>query len=209
VTRYAKLLAGLVLMGAAITAQKQAGLGLGPWDVLHDGIARHTGVDLGLVGIAVGIPILVLWWPLGQRPGPGTVLNVALVGWVIHELLRHTSPAHALWLRAALLAGGLVVLAVGQGLYLAPELGAGPRDGVMVGLHRRLGWSIRRARTLLEVAALVVGIGLGGSAGIGTVLFAFLIGPMVQLTLRWFGFPTARIEVLGAGPADAVGLATE
>src|SRR4051794_21778912 len=173
-------------MAAGITALKQSDLGLGPWDVLHDGIATRTGSDLGIVGLVVGIPILLLWLPLRERPGLGTVLNVIVIGLAIHVLLDHTSVADATRLRVALLVAGMVLIALGQGLYLAPELGAGPRDGLMTGLHRRLGWSIRKARTILEVAVLIVGIVLGGSFGIGTVLFAVLIGPMVQVTLRWF-----------------------
>ena len=207
--RYPQLVLGLLVMSAGITALKQADLGLGPWDVLHDGIASRTGLDLGIVGLLLGIPILLLWLPLRERPGFGTVLNVLVIGLAIHLLLEHTSIAHAGWLRVGLLAGGMVLVALGQGLYLAPDLGAGPRDGLMTGLHRRYGWSIRGARTLLEVTALAVGILLGGAAGVGTVLFALLIGPMVQVTLRWFGFERVAIEELGETPADAVGLSGE
>src|SRR3954466_15289083 len=195
-------------MAAGITALKQSDLGLGPWDVLHDGIATRTGSDLGIVGLVVGIPILLLWLPLRERPGLGTVLNVIVIGLAIHVLLDHTSTADATSLRVALLAAGMVLVALGQGLYLAAGVGAGPRDGLMTGLHRCLGWSIRLARTVIEVAALLVGIALGGSAGVGTVLFALLIGPMVQVTWRWFGFERV-VEEVGRTPADAVGLSGE
>src|SRR4051794_32955759 len=195
-------------MATGITAIKQSDLGLGPWDVLHDGIASRTGSDLGIVGLLVGIPILLLWLPLRERPGVGTVLNVIVIGAAIHVMLEHTSAADAMSLRVVLLASGMALVALGQGLYLAADVGAGPRDGLMTGLHRRLGWSIRLARTVIEVAALLFGIALGGSAGVGTVLFALLIGPMVQVTLRWFGFE-GGVEGVGRGPADAVGLSGE
>ena len=206
IVRLAMVLAGFAVMGTGIVALKQSTLGLGPWDVLHDGIGRRLGVDLGLVGIALGVPILLLWWPLRLRPNVGTVLNVVCIGLVIHLELPHTSPAEAPWLRAALLAGGLVAFALGQGLYLAPDLGAGPRDGLMTGLHLRFGVSIRAARTLVEVAALALGMVLGGSAGIGTIVFALAIGPLVQIALGWFGWTSsvAREEL-----ADPIGLAGE
>jgi uncharacterized membrane protein YczE len=207
--RVVQLLAGLAVMGIAITAMKRSRLGLSPWDVFHDGVARHTGLDLGLVGIAVGVPILFLWFPLHERPGVGTVTNVFVVGWVVHGLLPRTSPATAPAARAGLLAMGIGLFALGQGLYLSAGLGPGPRDGLMTGLHTRLGWSIRSARTIIETAALIGGVALGGTAGIGTVAFAFAIGPMVQVMLRWFGFGGAGMPELGGEPVDAIGLAGE
>jgi uncharacterized membrane protein YczE len=193
----------------AITALKRSLLGLGPWDVLHDGIGRHTGVDLGIVGIVVGIPILLLWLPLHERPGIGTVANVFVIGWVVHVLLPHTSPVGAPATKVALMVAGLAAFAVGQGLYLAADLGPGPRDGLMTGLNRRLGWSIRLSRTVVETGALVAGFALGGAVGVGTVVFALAIGPMVQVTLRWFGFRAVTLPELGAEPADAIGLTGE
>src|SRR5215212_9389331 len=111
-------------MAAGITAIKQSDLGLGPWDVFHDGIASRTGSDLGIVGLLVGIPILLLWLPLRERPGLGTVLNVIVIGAAIHVLLDHTSAADSAWLRVALLVGGMVLVALGQGLYLSAGVGA-------------------------------------------------------------------------------------
>jgi uncharacterized membrane protein YczE len=208
--RIGQLLVGLIVMSAGITALKQADLGLGPWDVLHDGIARHLGGDLGTVGFAVGIPILALWFPLRLRPGIGTIFNLTVMGWAIHVLLGATDEAHVAWLRVSLLVGGTLLVALGQGLYLTPELGAGPRDGLMTGLHRMFGWSIRLVRTLLEVAVLLVGMVLGGSVGVGTVVFALLIGPLVQVSLRAFGFATpAQLAAVGATPGDAIGLSGE
>jgi uncharacterized membrane protein YczE len=207
--RLAQLMTGLILMGVAVTALKQSRLGLGPWDVFHDGIARHTGIDLGVVGIVVGIPILLLWWPLHQRPGAGTVANLFVVGSVVHRLLPHTSPAGAEAARIGFMVAGIGLFALGQGLYLSVELGPGPRDGLMTGLNHRFGWSIRGSRTLIEAAALAGGIALGGSFGVATVLFAVTIGPTVQVTLRWFGFSTRDVPGLGDQPADAVGLTGE
>jgi uncharacterized membrane protein YczE len=206
---FAQLLVGLAVMAPGIVALKRSGLGLGPWDVLHDGLAGHTGIDLGTVGILVGIPIVALWWPLRERPGVGTIANLVLVGAFIHLLLPHTTEAHAPALRIGLMAGGIATFAVGQGMYIAAGLGAGPRDGLMTGLHRRYGWSIRLARTAVELAALAAGLALGGSFGVGTLAFAIGIGPMVQVTLRWFGFPVGRVPELGDQPAEAVGLSGE
>ncbi|MCU1462462.1 MAG: hypothetical protein JWO37_2537 [Acidimicrobiales bacterium] len=200
---------GLAVMAPGIVALKRSGLGLGPWDVLHDGLAGHTNIDLGTVGILVGIPIVALWWPLQERPGIGTIANLILVGTFIHLLLPHTRDAHAPALRVLLMAGGIAAFAVGQGMYIAAGLGAGPRDGLMTGLHRRWGWSIRLARTSIELVALIGGLALGGSFGVGTFAFALGIGPMVQVTLRWFGFPVQQVPELGDQPAAAVGLAGE
>ena len=207
--RLVQLMIGLVVMGVAVTAMKRSLLGLGPWDVFHDGISHHTGIDLGLVGILVGIPILLLWLPLHQRPGIGTIANVFVIGWVVHVLLPHTSPAAGAWAKVGLMVAGIALFALGQGLYLSAGLGPGPRDGLMTGLNRQFGWSIRRSRTLIEAAALVAGFALGGAVGVGTVIFAFAIGPMVQVTLRWFGFQTATVPELGADPAEAIGLSGE
>lgn len=180
------LLAGLVLFGVGIAVMAASGLGLGPWEVFHQGIAGRTELALGTVSILVGIPVLALWWPLGERPGIGTLLNVALIGTstnVTLPLLPHpVEPVPQL----AMSAGGVLLIGLGSGLYLAADLGAGPRDGVMTGLHHRFDWSIRRARTSIELSVLVVGFLLGGTVGLGTILFAFGIGPAVQAFLRVF-----------------------
>lgn len=180
------LLVGLVVFGLGIALMAQAGLGLGPWEAFHQGIARLTGQELGTVSIVVGIPILALWWPLGQRPGIGTVLNVALIGSstnVAIALIPHPIEPVA---QLAMMLAGVVVIGIGSGLYLGADLGPGPRDGVMTGLHRRFGWSIRRSRTTIELSVLAVGFVLGGSVGFGTIAFAFGIGPIVQWALGRF-----------------------
>lgn len=180
------LLAGLVVFGLGIALMAQAGLGLGPWEALNEGLGRIFGVPLGTVSIALGIPILALWWPLGERPGIGTLLNVVLIGTATNAglLLFPRPPEPAIQL--AMMLGGVLVIGVGSGLYLAADLGPGPRDGLMTGVHRRFGWSIRQARTAIEVAVLVVAWALGGTIGLGTVVFALGIGPVVQIFLGVF-----------------------
>jgi uncharacterized membrane protein YczE len=187
--RWAQLLTGLAVMGTGIAAFVQAGLGLGPWDVLHQGIARRTGLPLGTVVIVVGAAVMLLWWPLRQRLGPGSLANVVGIGVTIDLVLPHLPEPDEVAFRTVLMLLALVLVGLGSSMYLGADLGAGPRDGVMTGLHRRFGISIRLARTAVEVTALAIGVALGGTAGIGTVVFALGIGPLVQRTLPWFGFP--------------------
>jgi uncharacterized membrane protein YczE len=180
------LLAGLVVFGVGIAIMAASGVGLGPWEVFHQGIANRTGLTLGTMSILVGIPVLALWWPLGERPGLGTILNVALIGTATNVALpllpRPVEPV----VQLAMAAAGVLLIGVATGLYLAADLGAGPRDGLMTGLHRHYGWSIRRARTAIELTVLAAGFLLGGTVGIGTLLFTFGIGPVVQAALAIF-----------------------
>lgn len=180
------LLAGLVLFGVGIALMARSGLGLGPWEVFHQGIGRLTGIPLGTVSILVGIPILAAWWPLGERPGVGTLLNIALIGTSTNLTLGVLPAAEVILPQLAMMLAGVVTIAIGSGLYLASDLGPGPRDGLMTGLHHRFGWSIRRARTLIEVCVLAAGYLAGGTIGLGTVVFALGIGPLVQVALRVF-----------------------
>lgn len=180
------LLAGLVLLGIGIALMARAGLGLGPWEVFNQGIGRLTGQQLGTISIVLGIPILAAWWPLGERPGAGTLLNIVLVGAAVNVAMEILPAAQELPHQVAMMLAGVVTMAVGSGLYLAADLGPGPRDGLMTGLHLRFGWSIRRARTPLELAALVLGFLAGGTIGLGTLAFAVTIGPLVQVSLRVF-----------------------
>jgi uncharacterized membrane protein YczE len=180
------LLSGLAVFGIGIALMAQAGLGLGPWEAFHQGISRITGIPLGTVSILVGIPILALWWPLGERPGIGTVLNVALIGVATNIGIAVIPPMDEPLPQLAMMLAGLAVIGVGSGLYLAADLGPGPRDGLMTAFHHRFGWSIRRSRTLIEVTVLVLGWLLGGTIGLGTVLFALGIGPIVQVALGIF-----------------------
>jgi uncharacterized membrane protein YczE len=186
IPRLPGLLAGLVVFGAGIALMARAGLGLGPWEVLHQGIGRLTGLELGTVSILAGIPILAAWWPLGERPGVGTLLNIAIIGTATNVVMAVVPVATALAAQLAMTLGGVVTIAIGSGLYLASDLGPGPRDGLMTGLHLRFGWSIRRARTAIELLALTAGFLLGGTIGLGTIVFALGIGPLVQAALRVF-----------------------
>lgn len=163
-----------------------SGLGLGPWEAFHQGIANRTGLALGTVSILVGIPVLALWWPLGERPGIGTILNVAFIGTSVNLVLPLLPRPGEPVVQLAMSVAGVLTIGLGSGLYLAADLGPGPRDGLMTGLHHRFGWSIRRARTSIELVVLVVGFLLGGTIGLGTILFAFGIGPAVQVLLPVF-----------------------
>jgi uncharacterized membrane protein YczE len=180
------LLAGLVLFGIGIALMAEAGLGLGPWEVFHQGIGRLTGLELGTVSIVVGVPILAAWWPLGERPGAGTVINIAVIGVATNAALALLPAALGMAQQLAMMLAGVGTIAVGSGLYLASDLGPGPRDGLMTGLHLRFGWSIRRARTAIELSVLAAGFLAGGTIGLGTVVFALGIGPLVQVALRLF-----------------------
>jgi uncharacterized membrane protein YczE len=198
--RLPRLLFGLVLCGWGIAAMVAADLGLGPWDVLHQGIARLTGVPIGTVSVAVGALVLLAWVPLRERPGIGTVCNVVVIGVVIDATLLVLDTPDPLAARVALLAAGPVLFGVGSGFYLGVGLGPGPRDGLMTGLARR-GWSVRIARTGIEVGALGLGWLLGGTAGAGTILFAVTIGPIVQWSLHHLAVTPAGRD---GDPPDAV-----
>ena len=180
------LIVGLVLFGVGIAMMVQANLGLGPWEAFHQGISRLTGIPIGTVSILLGLPILAMWWPLGERPGVGTVLNILLIGTSTNIGIALIPAVTGVPAQLALMLAGVVVIAAGSGLYLAADLGPGPRDGLMTGLHIRFGWSIRWARTAVELSVLLAGFLLGGTIGIGTVVFALGIGPMVQVALRVF-----------------------
>ena len=180
--RVAQLLIGLIMAAVGISATVRARLGVGPWDVLHQGISKHTGIAFGRVGIYVGLALLLLWVPLRQRVGLGTILNVVMIGALIDLLLGHWTTTDNLGARWALLLGGIVVSGMGFGTYLGARLGAGPRDGIMTAIAQR-GLSIRMARTTLELSALGLGWILGGNVGVGTVLFAVGVGPVIQATL--------------------------
>lgn len=180
------LLVGLVTFGIGIALMARSGLGLGPWEAFHQGLGNQLGVPLGTIGVALGIPILALWLPLGERPGIGTLLNVLFIGTSTNVGLVILPAASGVPLQLLELVAGIVVIAIGSGLYLAADLGPGPRDGLMTGLHHKFGWSIRRARTAIELTVLVAGYLLGGTIGLGTVLFALGIGPLVQVSLSVF-----------------------
>jgi uncharacterized membrane protein YczE len=184
--RVSGLLAGLILFGAAIAAMAQAGLGLGPWEAFHQGISRQSGLALGTVSILVGIPVLALWWPIGVRPGIGTLLNIGLIGLSTNATLPLLPAPSGLAARLAMMLAGVLGIGMASGIYLAADLGPGPRDGLMTGLHHRFGWPIFAVRTTIEVSVLVAGWLLGGTVGLGTLVFALGIGPVVQWALGIF-----------------------
>jgi uncharacterized membrane protein YczE len=186
--RLRRLLTGLVTMGAGIGLMAGADLGLGPWDVLHQGLAERTGLTLGLLNILVGAAVLALWIPLRLRPGIGTVLNVVIIGLVVDATLALLPELEALPVQVAAMVGGVLLMGVGSGLYIGAGLGPGPRDGLMTGLAAR-GHTVRSVRTALEVTVLALGWLLGGTVGIGTVVQALAIGPLVQACLDWLGLP--------------------
>jgi len=197
-SRYGRLLVGLVLYGFADALMVQAAIGIGPWDVLAQGVSLRTGLLFGLVTNLIGLLVLLLWIPLRQRPGVGTVLNVLLVGTAQQATIWLIPTPSGLSARIILFAAGLVLLAVATGIYVGAALGAGPRDGLMTGLHSRLGWPIWVGRTVVEVSVLAGGWLLGGNVGAGTVAFAVLAGPLCQLTIPWFSARPPRVEARGA-----------
>ncbi|MDN3022479.1 hypothetical protein [Streptomyces sp. S.PB5] len=189
--RLIQLYFGLALYGASSALLVEAGLGLEPWNVLHQGLAELTGLTIGVVSIVVGAAVLLLWIPLRQRPGLGTVSNVFVVGIAMDATLAAVPEAHTLAVRIPLMLVGILLNGVATGLYIAARFGPGPRDGLMTGLHQRTGRSIRLMRTAVEIAVVVTGFVLGGTIGIGTLLYAVSIGPLAQLFLRVFDVPAA------------------
>ncbi|WP_246021144.1 YczE/YyaS/YitT family protein [Arthrobacter echini] len=184
-----QLLIGLFLYGFSLAMMIRATLGVAPWDVLGQGGALQTGIPFGFMTNIIGVIVLLLWIPLRQRPGIGTVLNVLLVGPSAEAGLALMGEPDQLWARILLFSAGLVLLAIASGLYIGARLGPGPRDGLMTGLHDRLGWPIWAVRTLIEGTVLLLGWLLGGTVGLGTVAFALLIGPMINLALPVFRIP--------------------
>lgn len=186
--RVPQLVAGLFLAAFGIVLTLRADLGVSPWDVLHGGLAERTGLSFGVVVQLVGAVVLAASLLLGVRPGPGTLANLVLIG-VFEDLLLDTDLAAGvghgpLVPRLALLAAGVVLIGVAGALYIGAHYGAGPRDGLMVALHTRRGWSIGVARTVVEASALVLGLLLGGPVGAGTALYTFGIGPATQAAFR-------------------------
>ena len=191
--RLVLLTVGLVLFGISIALLVRSRLGLDSWDALHQGLAQRLGVPIGWVINGVGVLVLVAWIPLRQRPGVGTVANVVVVGLVANATLALTPDLGGLALRCATLAAAIGLNALATALYVGAGLGPGPRDGLMTGLAVR-GYSVRLARTVIELSVLSIGWLLGGTVGIGTVLFAVTIGPLVQLLLPRFAIPRFTIH---------------
>ncbi|REJ05586.1 hypothetical protein DY023_10185 [Microbacterium bovistercoris] len=182
VERLLQLVAGLFLYGVALALMIRGGIGVAPWDVLSLGISGSTGLGYGLVTNLTAVVVLLLWIPLRQRVGLGTVLNALLVGPSADLALWLVPAATSLWVGVPLFLFGLVLLAFATGLYISADFGPGPRDGLMTGLVARTGWRVWVVRTLIEGSVLVIGFLLGGPVGVGTVLFAFGVGPLIG----WF-----------------------
>ena len=184
--RITQLLVGLFLYGIGISFIVRGTIGAAPWDVLTQGIARHVPLSFGVITILVSVVVLLLWIPIRQKPGIGTLLNALLVGPAADVGFLMIPETDELWVRIAFFVVGLLVLSGATGLYIGAAFGPGPRDGLMTGLHRRTGWPIWVVRTGLEVTVVAVGWALGGNVGVGTVAFALLVGPLCQFFLRVF-----------------------
>ncbi|MCA2212359.1 membrane protein YczE [Jidongwangia harbinensis] len=193
--RYGQLFVGLTLYGISMAFMVESALGLNPWDVFHQGLTETTGLSFGLVVILVGIPILLLWIPLRQRPGAGTVANIVVIGLVVDGALAVLPAGGSLAMRITYLVAGIVLNGVATGMYIGSNLGPGPRDGLMTGLVNRFPrLSIRLVRTGIELTVLGAGFLLGGTVGLGTIAYALAIGPLTQPFLAMF--------TVDAAPAD-------
>lgn len=200
--RIAQLLVGLFFYGIALSLMIRAAVGVPPWDVLSQGVVKQTGLPFGLVTNLIGLLVLLLWIPIRQKPGIGTVLNALLVGPSAEIGLAFIPPIDDLFSRVVVFSGGLALLAVATGLYIGARFGPGPRDGLMTGLHRRTGWPVWVVRTAIEVTVLAIGWALGGNVGLGTLAFALLVGPMVNVTLPRLMVPAAVVAPKNERPEE-------
>lgn len=190
--RFTQLVVGLVLYGFTMALMVQSGLGLDPWDVFHEGLTHHVPLTFGQVVIVVGAIVLLLWIPLRQRPGIGTVLNVLIIGLAADAGIALIAAPDELWARVTLLVLGVVGNGLAGALYIGARMGTGPRDGIWVALVERTGLSVRIVRTAIEVTVLATGFLLGGTVGIGTAVYALAIGPLVQFFLEQLGTGSTR-----------------
>jgi len=191
--RLAQLYAGLVLYGISDSMLLLAGLGVDPWDVLHQGLSRRLGLGVGTWAVIVGVLVLLMWIPLRQRPGFGTLSNVIVVGLVIDVMLVIVPPVHGLPLRLVVMCGGVILNGIATGAYIGAGLGPGPRDGLMTGMAAR-GHSIRVVRTCIEVTVLISGWLLGGTVGLGTVVYALGIGPIAHVSIPRLAIRVSAVE---------------
>jgi uncharacterized membrane protein YczE len=182
--RILQLLLGLPLYGAGVALTVEAGLGLDPWTVLAEGVSMHTGIGIGWVTNLIGLVVLLAWIPLRERPGVGTVLNILLVGTALQGTLAVVPPIEGVGWRILLLLAGIATVGIASGLYIGAGFGPGPRDGLMTGVRRRTGWPVWAVRGGIELTVLALGWALGGTVGWGTLAFALLIGPSVDVSLR-------------------------
>lgn len=187
-SRISRLIVGLVLYGVGCALTVAAGLGVDPWTVFAQGLSRVTGLGIGWITNIVGLAVLLLWIPLRQKPGVGTIANILLVGTSIQIALWILPHPEDLWMQVLLLVAGVVLVAGASGLYIGARFGPGPRDGLMTGLHKRFGWPIWACRLTVEGTVLVLGWLLGGTVGVGTVVFALGIGPLVHVAMPLLAF---------------------
>lgn len=199
--RLLQLYFGLSLYGLSTAMFVRADLGADPWNVFHLGVAKLLSLDIGTVMIATGALVLLLWIPLRQRPGLGTISNVVVIGLAADAALAMIPTLDQLLPRSALLASAIVVNAIATAMYIGAGFGSGPRDGLMTGVHARTGWSVRSIRTVIELTVLLIGWLLGGTLGVGTVLYALTIGPLIQLCLPWFRVVPRPVPVAEVKPA--------
>lgn len=198
--RFVQLIIGLVLFGVGIAMMLQSGLGLPPWDVLHQGLTEEFGITVGIWSIIISVAILVLWLPLREKYGIGTVLNAIIIGVVIDIGAIVIPRPESVWWDIVLMLGGIVLIGLASGMYIGANLGPGPRDGLMTAIARR-GPSIRLTRWGLEIVVLITGLLLGGTFGVGTIAFAVFIGPIVQFFLPRWSIDTGRPEDAWDHPA--------
>ncbi|TQK72172.1 MULTISPECIES: YitT family protein [unclassified Nocardioides] len=184
--RLVQLYVGLYLYGVSLALMVLGDIGLAPWDVLHSGFIRHVPITLGQAVVLFSFVVLVLWIPLREKPGLGTISNAIVVGLSADLTLAMFDAPDNLAVRIAFMVGGIVLCGLATALYIGAQLGRGPRDGLMTGLHRRTGLSIRLVRTCIEVAVVLIGLVLGGTLGLGTVAYALTIGPIAQWMMPWF-----------------------
>jgi uncharacterized membrane protein YczE len=199
--RLIQLFLGLALYGVSIGLMVRSDLGLTPWDVFHQGLSEHIGLGLGTIIIVVGVAVLLLWIPLRQRPGIGTIANVFLIGIGADVSLWLIPPAQSLALAWIMLLGGIFLNGVAGGAYIGAGLGPGPRDGLMTGLVKRTGKSVRLIRTGIELLVVAIGWALGGTLGLGTLLYALAIGPIVHRMLPLFTIAD-KVRVAPLATAD-------
>jgi uncharacterized membrane protein YczE len=192
--RLVQLYAGLVLYGFSIALMVRSHLGLAPWDVLHSGLTKHFPIDIGQALVIVSFVVMLAWIPLREIPGLGTISNAIVIGVATDLFLMVLSRPDAMTLRVVLLVAGIILQGVATAAYIGAQFGRGPRDGLMTGLSRRTGRSLRLVRTLMELALVVIGLLLGGVAGLGTIIYALSIGPLSQALLPPFLIRTERVS---------------
>lgn len=205
--RLPQLFVGLFLYGVSLALMVRGALGLASWDVLHSGLIRFIPISLGQMVVAVSFVVLLMWIPLREVPGIGTVANAFVVGFSADATLAVLDQPDLLWERASFTVLGVLLCGLATALYIGSQFGRGPRDGLMTGLVRRTGWSIRLVRTGLEIAVVALGLALGGVLGVGTVLFTLAIGPLAQLMLPWFTVALPAVPDASGEPIPRMGVA--